>query len=74
MTNEPMPNESLSTEQDTYATFNHILFIQFELWLRLHMSILCFANPRLALRLVKLMTLKECVLGKNLSFTNHACQ
>jgi hypothetical protein len=25
--NEPMPNESLSTEQEAYATFNHILFI-----------------------------------------------
>jgi hypothetical protein len=35
------------------------------------MSILCLANPRLASCLVKLVTLKERVLGENPSFANH---
>jgi hypothetical protein len=70
--NEPMPNGSLSTEQETYATFNNILFIQFTLWLWWHMFAIRLANLGLALRLVKLVTLKEHLSGENPSFTNHA--
>jgi hypothetical protein len=68
LSNEPMPNESLSTEQEAYATFNHILFIWFTLWLWLHMFSIRFANPRLPLCLVKLMTLKRACVGRKLEF------
>jgi hypothetical protein len=59
-----MPNESLSAEKDTYATFNNILFIQFKLWLWLHMFILRFAKLGHVFCLVKLVTLKERVSGE----------
>jgi hypothetical protein len=66
-----MPNESLSAEKETYAAFNHNLFIQFKLWLWLHMFILYFANLGLALCSVKLVTLKGQMSRENPSFTNH---
>jgi hypothetical protein len=71
MPNEPMPNDSLSAEQETYATFNHILFIQL---LNYGYDCICLYYVLQILDLLcawSNMTLKEHVSGENLSFTNH---
>jgi hypothetical protein len=71
MLNEPLPNEILVLRKKTYAIINHNLLCH-KLWLRMRLFAIWFVNIGLALCSVKLVTLKEQIVGEIPSFTNHA--
>jgi NADH:ubiquinone oxidoreductase subunit B-like Fe-S oxidoreductase len=70
MPNEPLPNESLVLSKKTYAIINHNLLCQ-KLWLWMRLFAIWFVNLGLALCSVKLVTLKEQIVGEIPSFINH---
>jgi hypothetical protein len=71
MPNEPLPNESLVLSKKTYAIINHNVLCH-KLWLWKRLFAIRFVNLGLALCSVKLVTLKEQIVGEIPSFTNHA--
>jgi hypothetical protein len=71
MPNESLPNESSALSKKTYAIINHNLLCH-KLWLWMRLFAIRFVNLGLALCSVKLVTLKEQIVGEIPSFTNHA--
>jgi hypothetical protein len=72
--NEPFPNGDLSAMHETYASFVYILTCCYNSHVVLIMDdmfTISFVNLDHALRLVKLMTLKNHMSREGLIFTNH---
>jgi hypothetical protein len=65
-----LPSENLALSKETYATINHNLLCH-KLWLWMRFFI-WFVNLELALCSIKLVTLKEQIVGEIPCFTNHA--
>jgi hypothetical protein len=62
MTNEPFPNERLALRKITYTIINHNLLCH-KLWLWMRLFAIRFVSFGLTLCLVKLVTLKEQIMG-----------
>jgi hypothetical protein len=72
--NEPFPNGDLSAMHETYASFVYILTCCYNSYVELIMDdmfTISFVNLDHALRLVKLMTLKNHMSREGLICTNH---